>query len=105
MAQKKDSATPGPETSENDAFHFELEDPETGQVFKAKFQFATGVTKCRLRNGEVVSVNALIKLANGKELAQSEAAENPGLLSLGKAGAEAWLHHLVNIQATFLVRV
>ena len=111
MAQKKESVTPDPQTTqqveatEQVVFQLELEDPDTGQVFKAKFRFAPGVTKCRLQTGEIVSAEALIKLANGKDLAQSEAAENPALLSLGKAGAEAWLHHLINLQATFLVRV
>lgn len=93
---KPDLIVPGTFTVEGEA--------PNGKKVKETYQFAPGAIRCRLENGHEVSSAALLKLANGEVLEETEA--NHDLVSLGAEGAKNWLTYLITQkQATFLVKV
>lgn len=80
----------------------ELETPE-GKKVKRKLKFQPGFVNARLPNGEIVSSEALMKVAAGKSLTKEEAKYSPALIPMSKEQAAELFHTWARKQVSFLV--
>lgn len=74
----------------------------SGRSQGGKFRYLDGITKTRLRNGQLVSSTGLIRIANGGNPTADELAEFPAMNGLTKDVAYSTLLHYAKIRVGFL---
>lgn len=82
--------------------HVALELETANGKKKAKVSFVDGSVRCRTRDGEIVTSEKLLALANGKELEPQDIAESPALGRMTQESAVELLSHYAAIGVAFL---
>jgi uncharacterized coiled-coil DUF342 family protein len=76
---------------------FEVEVVHGGKSVKKKLKFKPGAVLTRLKSGEPVPSESLIKLAKGEKVSDDELKRYEALTGLKSTDAKDWLKHLAQI--------